>query len=359
MVHLDLTDFENIPKLTDGSVAKESMLDYGPRIPEIWKYILRSPAYVEKDINLGQMLSLGGEGENFMRGGYMPCRSGKYVIDAQGDKPGYILTVSDENYSECLNLKAAAGRFGMSFVENGEVKENNLAQAKITSQVAEYAPSELGTFLQYDSNKLAFRDIDNKAFTRLKEIQENDSDEEYKEDVPDNLYKKAVFAENQIGNFLKFMEIESELRQNVDEMAAKIQEAREDLRTQLIEAGFTPAQDFDLADETQYNEIRDSLDSLKNSKVSSGLEQISAVNNPTDSFIDARLEKLQNIFTALTKDKNELINLSTSTAADSTLDEQIKSEEVNQEVAGKYQEEADKTLEDQLNGFDTPYCAVY
>ena len=247
----------------------------------------------------------------------------------------------------------------MSFVENGEVKENNLAQAKITSQVAEYAPSELGTFLQYDSNKLAFRDIDNKAFTRLKEIQENDSDEEYKEDVPDNLYKKAVFAENQIGNFLKFMEIESELRQNVDEMAAKIQEAREDLRTQLIEAGFTPAQDFDLADETQYNEIRDSLDSLKNSKVSSGLEQISAVSNPTDSFIDARLEKLQNIFTALTKDKNELISLSTSTAADSTLDEQIKSEEVNQEVAGKYQEEADKTLEDQLNGFDTPYCAVY
>ena len=359
VVHLDLTDFENIPKLTDGSVAKESMLDYGPRIPEIWKYILRSPAYVEKDINLGQMLSLGGEGENFMRGGYMPCRSGKYVIDARGDKPGYVLSVSDENYSECLNLKAAAGRFGMSFVENGEVKENNLAQAKITSQVAEYAPSELGTFLQYDRNKLTFRDIDNKAFTRLKEIQENDSDEEYKEDVPDNLYKKAVFDENQIGNFLKFMEIESELRQNVDEMAAKIQEAREDLRTQLIEAGFTPAQDFDLADETQYNEIRDSLDSLKNSKVSSGLEQISAVNNPTDSFIDARLEKLQNIFTALTKDKNELISLSTSTAADSTLDEQIKSEEVNQEVAGKYQEEADKTLENQLNGFDTPYCAVY
>ena len=59
------------------------------------------------------------------------------------------------------------------------------------------------------------------------------------------------------------------------------------------------------------------------------------------------------------KDSNELVNLSEATTADSSLDETIKSEEANQSVANKYQEEADNSMDDQINHYPIPYCAVY
>ena len=75
--------------------------------------------------------------------------------------------------------------------------------------------------------------------------------------------------------------------------------------------------------------------------------------------VKRRVATLKNNIAAMKKDSNELVNLSEATTADSSLDETIKSEEANQSVANKYQEEADNSMDDQINHYPIPYCAVY
>ena len=75
--------------------------------------------------------------------------------------------------------------------------------------------------------------------------------------------------------------------------------------------------------------------------------------------VKRRVASLKNNIAAMKKDSNELVNLSEATTADSSLDETIKSEEANQSVANKYQEEADNSMDDQINHYPIPYCAVY
>lgn len=55
-----------------------------------------------------------------------------------------------------------------------------------------------------------------------------------------------------------------------------------------------------------------------------------------NEVVEERLNNIKSIFTALRKDKDELIALSEVSPSDSELDEQIKTEEVNQSVVGEY-----------------------
>ena len=368
IVHLDYIDYDNIPKLSDGSVAKADILKYGQPVPEVWKYMLRNPAYVEQDINLEQALNLGGEEQTFMRGGVLPCRDGNYLIDAVADKTTYyVVPDKTSNYAQCLFLSSARGQsdgfslgdFISNRVTNHEAEKDNTVKAEQENQIAAANPSEFGIFFRYEDNKLYVRDMPQKAYNRLGEIQQETTTEEYKENIPDNIYKKAAFSENQIGNFLRFVETEQDYRQILEELSTKMEETKAELFADFAEAGFTPSADFDLSNPEDYAQARQTLDELKNNNLSLAQTKIDEISNPANNVVKDRRDRILNVLNALSKDKDELLNLSEDITPDASFDERLKSEAANQATAQKYQEEADKAFENQLNSFPAPYCAAY
>ena len=363
IVYFDYTDYENIPRLADGSVAKDSIINYGQKIPEVWKYMLKNPAYVEKDINLSVALNKQGEPRNFLRGGTLPCYSKNMMIDVDEEDPTYYLSSSLlGEYTQCQGLEVGTSgilNIPNSTVVNIELSENNVQNAQNAS-IRKETPSELGTFFTSEDNKLYYRENVKKGFDRLKEIYESqNTGEEIEEKMSDDIYVKAQFKKNQIGDFLAFAEMEKDLRQQVEEMAQKIEEARQDLITELTEVGLTPSEDFDIYNDEDYAEVNDKLNEMKDEILVEVDGLMNQVKTNDTEVVKRRVETLKNNIAALKKDSNELINISEATTADSSMDESIKSEEANQSVADKYQEAADESLDDQINHYPIPYCAVY
>ena len=87
--------------------------------------------------------------------------------------------------------------------------------------------------------------------------------------------------------------------------------------------------------------------------------KIDEISNPTNNVVKDRRDRILNMLNALSKDKDELLNLSEDITPDAAFDERLKSEAANQATTQKYQEEADKAFEEQLNSFPAPYCAAY
>lgn len=366
-VYFDHIDYENIPRLSDGSVAKDSVINYGHKVPEVWQYMLKNPAYVEKDINLEVALNKGGEVRNLLRGGTLPCYNQTKLIDAEEKEPTYYLSSkpAGDDYVACQGLEIASGGNGLlgmltSTVINLELSKNNKENVKTKTFAGEETPSELGTFFTSKDNKLYYKEETQKAFERLKEIYESqNTGTEIEEKMSDDMYVKGQFKKNQIGDFLVFAEMEKDYRQQVEEMAQKIEEARQELITELTEVGFNPSEDFDIYDDKDYEEARNKLDKMKDDILSEVDSLMGKVKTNDTEVVKRRVATLKNNIAAMKKDSNELVNLSEATTADSSLDETIKSEEANQSVANKYQEEADNSMNDQINHYPIPYCAVY
>lgn len=96
------------------------------------------------------------------------------------------------------------------------------------------SPSELGVFLKSVDNKLYFGDIEQQTYKRISEIMNDQSQKDtYEISVPDYIYQKASFSENQIGNFLRFVDDEQEYRQILEEMKVKIDELQEEVIAEL------------------------------------------------------------------------------------------------------------------------------
>lgn len=360
VVHLDYVDYNNIPQLNDGSVAREGILNYGSPIPEIWKMMLKNPTFVEKDMDFDKALSLGGEQTVFMRGGVLPCRSGSFIIDALGNRAAYYVADARQSaYRKCLPLETQKISLLKNVtVFNKEIKKDSLAE--LLPSITAASPSELGVFLKSVDNKLYFGDIEQQTYKRISEIMNDQSQKDtYEISVPDYIYQKASFSENQIGNFLRFVDDEQEYRQILEEMKVKIDELQEEVIAELKKAGYSPAEDFNLADDDDYNEALRVLDGAKNARLSEAYTDLEEIGNPGNEVVADRISLIRNMLDSMTKDKNELLQLSQNSKNDSELDEKIKREEVNKAAADKYQQEADEEFEKEINNFEIPYCASY
>ena len=98
---------------------------------------------------------------------------------------------------------------------------------------------------------------------------------------------------------------------------------------------------------------------FKNELVEEGFEEIAAVKASDNEVVEERLNKIKRIFTALRKDKDELLSLNENSPSDSELDEQIKTEETNKSVVGEYDKKVEEEFQKQLNNFKRPFCAAY
>ncbi len=390
--HFDENDYGNIIQakygFEDGYTISEYFLDIGGKMPEIWKRVLAKDAFVEQEVDLKKLLTLGGEEMSFLDGGTYPCNNNKHTVIANPLTKNYLVTnsVVSNAYTDCQNI-VVGEPFIAPVVVNGKIQQTHnynvfdpedetsgRADAsagidyKILFKNSEYKggdlaanTSELGVFLDYGINGIKLRKNVVDIFARLEYVAGELSKQEtsYKKTTEDALLRRSKFDRNQIGNFLNFVDRERDLKQARDELAINIEDIKDTLVEALANVGVTIDRNFDLAKAEDYDKIKKQLESKKNEKVSLASSVLKEAGDGGGELVLERVALLQNIFLALQKDKDELITLSTNVSSGSELDEEIVSERVNREVAGAQRKKAEEELEKQIKKFEKPYCAAY
>ncbi len=190
------------------------------------------------------------------------------------------------------------------------------------------------------------------------QLEEKANSEGFDFEVRDNVYQKAMYSRNQIGDFLHFVDKENTIRKNVDELQLSINDARKTIREMLAEMGFKVSDNFNLANESDYKYIRNKLNQYKNNMIGAAASEISTVNH-SNPVVKERYDKADNTRAALVQDKDALINLNNSTAAGSSLEEAIISERANQKVMEKAQNEGLDAIRKEIDNYEKPLCAAY
>lgn len=289
---------------------------------------------------------------------------GVYIEDkiSKTGNPG--VSIDENKLPQCQEIEII-GNSGLAakfYYTVRDIEADTEGPAAIQPKETIGSPSELGTLLKaQDAGGIRFADKPLEVFERLKKIAEeqDNPNSEYQTNLKDEIFNNAPYNINQIGDFLDYVEVETTYRQTLEELKASLDEVNNMLKEQLVEAGFTPTADFDISKDEDYELARSSLDRLKNKLVEEGFSGISGVNVSDNEVVEERLNKIKRIFTALRKDKDELLPLNENSPSDSELDEQIKTEEVNKSVVGEYDKKVEEEFQKQLNNFKPPFCAAY
>ena len=359
IVHFDLTDYKSVGKASGGVITRDSFLNSGGQFPQIWKQILSEKPFVEKTIDLSRILSRGGEDRAYMRGNMYPCRIGAKVIDVDNSSAKYVVSENILNKTQdmpvCLEI-TLKGILG--FYTTTDIESDESASAGKLEVVPKINPSELGIFLKYQNNRLMFNNQPRAAFENglSKENEAKKRKAKYK--LSDIIYEKTMFTNNQIGNFLHFVDKELNIRKSVEEIRLSIDEASKDLREILVEMGFDPGSNINLANDNEYQYIVKKLESSKATLLGSATSVLSTISTG-DSLIDEVYNKANNTRAALVQDSNETVSLNTSTKSGNSLAEEILAEKANKKVIEKAQQEGYDAIRKEIKNFEIPMCVVY
>lgn len=363
-VHFDEVDWQNVSAYSEGvakssAVMKADFLNYGGKIPLVWKQLLKDNAFVEKSIDLKAALNRGCEAVAFYRGGVMPCKVKNSAVILDVDANGkYIKGANSENLKTCANIEMKSGK-----------PRHMLYEIDISfpvffgSQKAEKAGcvySELGTLLDADEDgNLYFRQSAYDAFYNTVNAQKHaDKERSDKENLLLSVYSQALLNRNLAGDFLDYFESERSQRKNLEETQKDYDEMMQEFFDILKSYGFTPSKSFDLSKQSDYNLARQKLDGIKNGAVSEALNGIGEVDVADNAVVEERVNILKSMIAALQKDKDETTIISAGVDDDNHLDEDIKSSKVNEEVADKFSKSLDKEAAKAKHGRE-PYCPNY
>lgn len=374
MVHLDTTDYKKIEMSKDGKVSRGAFLDYGLSQPYVWELMLSDKGYVERGMDLSAALDLGGEARTFMRGNIMPCRVGNsYMIDVTGEGKYAVVDVNKTNnpentkklasLSECNELIIKGIVPGIAHLIDTYVILDKDVDSTILGNslgaVEEPTSSELGMFLRYKKGSLRISERAYDGYSRLiaKEKKAEKSGK-YELNAEDNMYQRAMFTKNQIGDFLHFVDKENNIKKNVDEISASMADTIAGLREIFEGMGFKLKEDLNLADSADYDYVVRKLKERKNTLVSEAREELDTI--PTaNSTVKERYDKVDNTYMALVQDSKALVNLSSSTQSGSPLAESIKTEETNQKVVEKARNEGYSAIQKEIDNYEQPICMPY
>ena len=379
IVHLDTTDFKKIEmvnkknKLSSnyGRINKGSFLNYGVEMPYVWQLMLSDKAYVEKSMNLAAALSRGGEDKAFMRGTMRPCRNGHYMLDVKlmgGSNAKYSVvdtTKKDNDTPENIKMLNSLPYCSDLRITNPltlrveDIDVDKKIDGASEEKIKGLNPSELGMFLSYTKGKLYINSRPLYGYMMLIDKEKKaEKKGKYELSAEDNIYNRAMFTTNQIGEFLTFVDKETNIRKNVDEIQAGIEEVKEELKTLFEEMGFELKENFNLALDSDYNYIISKLKERKNTLVSEASEKLGTVSkgNPT---VNERLNKVDNAYRSLVQDSTALVNITFRTKSGSPLTESIKSEKANQKVIEKSRNEGYSAIEKEIKNYKQPVCMPY
>lgn len=390
-------------------VNKDTFLNYGGRIPEIWKLMLQDKAFVETDFFLSSSLApedrkiekdalkLGGETLALFRGGIYPCvvknisnckapdmiENGEGIVDVAYNSKGkyYMMGLSfvkgerrqellGQNLPVCQNISAACSRFKPSspyfITSKGE------GQIKLT-ELSDKEYSELGTILALNSGKIGNERVYNLLTLtpemesllvyglRMEEASKNENmpDLNAVEKINDDIYKDAQYRNNQIGDFLVQAETEQTYKNSVEELKTSIDQMREDLLEVLRNMGFAPSEDFDISKDSDYDLAVSKLKNVKQNYLNTVGAKISSINDAGSELLRDSKRNYSAVYNALLQDKDAVTTMGMAVSDSTSLDETIKTGKANLAVDSTYQETADKSFEEQLNSFNPAYCVAY
>ena len=390
-------------------VNKDTFLNYGGRIPEIWKLMLQDKAFVETDFFLSSSLApedrkiekdalkLGGETLALFRGGIYPCvvknisnckapdmiENGEGIVDVAYNSKGeyYMMGLSfvkgerrqellGQNLPVCQNVSAACSRFKPSspyfITSKGE------GQIKLT-ELSDKEYSELGTILALNSGKIGNERVYNLLTLtpemesllvygqRMEAASKNENMPELNavEKINDDIYKDAQYRNNQIGDFLVQAETEQTYKNSVEELKTSIDQMREDLLEVLRNMGFAPSEDFDISKDSDYDLAVSKLKNVKQNYLNTVGAKISSINDAGSELLRDSKRNYSAVYNALLQDKDAVTTMGMAVSDSTSLDETIKTGKANLAVDSTYQETADKSFEEQLNSFNPAYCVAY
>ncbi len=359
--HFDSTDFGGIKPTGKGlekrSITASEFLNYGGEVPQIWQDMLKQNAFIESDFNLKEALDIGCYNEAFSRGGIMPC-----VVDGYSE----VLDINTSgNYRARKDLaKGSLPRCILVKVKNGKLYHSmydskvdlGLNTSGVEKPGCEY--SELGMILEADKkNNLKIRKrlyntysdmLANEDSTKLTDAKKNKI----------SLGNHASISRNQIGDFLRHVENEKLQKENLEEYQQRYEKDMEDLVASLEEYGFSPTEDFDLRNESDYNLAVNKLKDIEKQKISSAQAVISATDTTDNEPVKEKIGDLNTLIYVMEQDKNYVMKVSSVTADIDDINSEIKKAEADSAAVDKY-ENSLKAQEDDYNDPTEPYCANY
>ena len=365
VVYFDYTTYDSIPQ-KDGIVTIPDIMKHLTYVPEIWKKILSSPTYIEKDIDLSAIIvpSL----ERLANAGLYPCIQDEYLVTMDGEKyivysrkKGLFGAETDENafkefekkgYAQCQNLEITAKG---AFVTVKNIADDVSGSAELKAY-SEFKPalnnSELGYIFEY-ANGLKYNSLSEKSFKRLSDMEKSSDVNGGQKEL---LYAYLGLNRNQIGEFLQAVDMEQQLKQDMEETSIELKETEKTLKELFQKIGFEPSPDFNLAKESDYTLARNTLIRYRNKLLSAAISTVAPLQGNNNEVIADRMVKINHLIGALQKDDDAYVSLGELSENNAELEESIKAEKINREVSNRQRKEADKDFEKQLLKIGNVFC---
>ena len=318
VLHFDGADFENVLKIilpnNQVKTSRKEFLAAINYVPEIWTLILGSNGFVERDVDVAQILN-GREKSN---------------------NPLTALLSDIKQYVENEQFLKAKGE-----------------------SPAKLPVGELSLLLKYDDG-LTFTKSIMDIMAYFDEDSEADVDE-IKE------YEHRLLTRNQIGDYLMFVDTEEIYQTELDNLKVKMDEARRDIE-EVLQDAYCPNIPMPeklsvaeyIANQTTYDAVLKCLEDNKNLFISEGLKLEGQLPVPFESeYLIERKAKLDRMRRALEMDNEELVFISDNTEPDTKLTEKIKTKRADNQVIGRYGEEAMAEFERNMEQFEEPFRARY
>lgn len=390
-------------------VDKEKFLNYGGRIPEIWKLMLKDKAFVDSEFYLTKdmapegmdiaenPLQLGGEMSPLYRGGVYPCvikdrNCGENVVVdvAEKDKNTTEYTMSfnviegdrraqilETNPSVCQEVAARCHKIlgKKSVVNLASLKDDaGLTPAGTVIGVGEY--SELGSIMGIYSGRIGKKEVKNVlAFTpemqsvinyglRMEKRNDPNSDKEpasftAEEQQNDDVYVRAQYNVNQVGDFLSHAETEQDYKNSLDEIEESLVKMKEDLYETLRTFGFEPSPDFDISKEADYELAVNKIKAIKKSNMAVAKSSIVSIEPGDSDLLYQSKNSYNRIYEGLATDKEAVTVMAMDVDNPTEFAEDVKTGTVNRSVDNEYEGRADESFKEQMKAFKPVYCAAY
>ena len=392
------------------AIDKEKFLNYGGKIPEIWKLMLTDKVFVDSDFefnfNGANILSLGNEMSPLYRDGIYPCKlkgiknnfgqncestgniqAGEGVVDVfvvdkdKTNKGEYKLTLSflsgdarnaalNQDLPTCQNITATCtGTKAQLRFLNGESLKNEIGERLGSGQYSELG-SILNIYTGTLSTKGSVRDMLGYSvplqsvvtYSKRMEARANQEDADdlsASEQINDDIYVGAQYNNNQVGDFLEHVEMEQTYKEALDDLENQVQEMKNELIENLRKYGFEPSSDFDISKTQDYELAVNKLKAVKNQYMTQAKGLIDDINPGEYDVLKDSKNSYDRVYQGLYLDTEAVMNMTMDIDDLSEWAENLKTATVNANVDETYEKEGDEDFENTLKSMKPAYCAGY
>lgn len=411
--HFDLVDYEAIEKFVLDKdhqennaniiITTESVLNSGLQLPEIWYYILRHHAFIEKDIDLTDFFGVPDENGNvtasaasnieLMRSGIYPCVSDGQLVDSTGIASYSVTRANIGQYiQKCQSVKAsssmkkvngknvysasvydreadvamgAAVVDNVTSVTNGGVSELSYIFAYLPDKndvAAQKARRSMPLFTgsrKINWNQVHFNFSFNANLQKAVQIANNldGIGENKSQDAKYYSSDRVFLKKNQLGDYLNQLEMESVASDSLIKANNKVEEIKESMRDLLNNNELDINDSFNLLNDNDYNAAAAALDKRKMRLISEATGKINQMNGST-STINYRKNKLLHQIKVMLKDSDERVVVSGDEDL-SELEEKIRNSKADNAIKNEYNSAGDDAMKKEMNRITPAYCAVY